>query len=276
VLRRVRPILLGPLALGHFIREMSAACDLDRYGGMSSVNLILCELSDPGLDGLETLSPFCLKVHRALRAARLRYERRHAHIPAAFKRYNRTGQVPVLLVDDDPVADSTEILGRIVALAPGALSTDRDAWLWEELADTALNGFVNAARWADDRNWPAVRAAYFGAIPAPLRAIVVPRLRARVIKTLLARDVWRAGAERCWARFAALIEQLEARAPEHGFWCGRAISVADVALFGQLHSLRTTLTQPQCELIAHRRKLSAWLDRVHEATATVEVIASTE
>jgi hypothetical protein len=35
----------------------------------SSPALVLCELEDSGIPGLESLSPFCLKVHRALKLA---------------------------------------------------------------------------------------------------------------------------------------------------------------------------------------------------------------
>jgi glutathione S-transferase len=233
---------------------------------MSKHTLVLCELVETGLDGVDSFSPFCLKVHRALKAAGLEYERRHAARPDAHRRYNPVGQVPVLLVDGEPVADSTEILKRIVRLRPDAIGADPEAWLWEELADTALYGFVVAARWADDRNWPRVRDAYFGRAPAFVRALIVPRIRKRVIAGLHARDVWRAGAERCWARFEALLDQLDARAPERGWWCGRTLSVADIALFAQLHSLRTPLTVAQAESLARRKRLSAWLDRVHEET----------
>ncbi|HEX9102828.1 MAG TPA: glutathione S-transferase N-terminal domain-containing protein, partial [Polyangia bacterium] len=133
---------------------------------MSTPQLVLCELADTGLPGFESFSPFCLKTHRALAIARLPYTRRHGARPDPFRRYNPARQVPVLLVDGEPVADSTEILRRIVALRPGALAADPEAWLWEELADTALYGFVVASRWADDRNWPLTRAAYFAGMPA--------------------------------------------------------------------------------------------------------------
>ena len=233
---------------------------------MSTPKLVLCELGDPKIAGVESFSPFCLKAHRALKAAGLPYERRYGFGPAAFRRYNPRRQVPVLLVGGEPVADSTEILRRILTLRPGALAAEPEAWLWEELADTAVNGFLVAARWADERNWPMTRAAYFAKMPSLIRLLVPPRLRKSVIGNLVARDVWRAGPERCWARFEALLDQLDARAPERGWWCGRALSVADVALFAQLHSLRTALTAPQAESLARRKRLSAWLDRVHEET----------
>ena len=86
--------------------------------------------------------------------------------------------------------------------------------------------------------------------------------------------VWRRGAERAGQRFEVLLDQLDARAPERGLWCGRALSVADMALFAQLHSLRTPLTRPQAESLARRKRLSAWLDRVHEGTKCAAPIDS--
>src|SRR3954453_15900487 len=108
---------------------------------MSTPKLVLCELVDTGLAGVESYSPFCLKAHRALKAAGLPYERRHGSRPAAFSKNNPTGQGPVRLRADPAVADSTEILQRVVALRPAAIAADAESWLWEELADSALYGF---------------------------------------------------------------------------------------------------------------------------------------
>ncbi len=69
-----------------------------------------------------------------------------------------------------------------------------EALLWEELADTALNGFVVAARWADDDNWARGRDAYFGDAPWFVGKLIAPQLRRRVVANLVARDVWRTGA----------------------------------------------------------------------------------
>jgi glutathione S-transferase len=234
--------------------------------------LTLLEVGDPGLPAHESYSPFCLKVHRALALLGLPYRRVCGPYPAAHRRHNATGQVPVLLLGEGPaqeaVADSTAIIARLGALAPpGRLPCPPEALLWEELADTALGGFVVAARWADARNWPATRRAFFGGMPTPLRALVPGRLRARTVRGLVARDVWRAGPEACWARLSALLDALEARAPGRGAWLGgEALSVADVSLFAPLHSLRTPLTPWQAAEVAARPRLTAWLDRVDAAT----------
>jgi glutathione S-transferase len=239
---------------------------------MNQPEIVLCELADAASFGVESLSPFCLKVHRALRAAGLAYERRHGSRPDAFADHNPAGQVPVLLVDGKPTPDSTRILAAVEEIAGPVGGGGRDtrtsaeAWLWEDFADTALNGYVVAARWADDRNWPAVARAYFEHAPWLVQKLVVPRVRARVIGALVARDVWRAGADACWARYLRTLDQLEARAPRAGVWVDERLSVADLAIFAQLHSMRTSLTAWQAHALAGHEALSAWLDRVDAAT----------
>lgn len=234
--------------------------------------LVLCEFDDPNLPGLESLSPFCVKAHRGLKAAGLSYTRRHGLNPREFKKYNPVGQVPVLLVGDEPVPDSSAILRRIQAFVPGVFGDESDkrlqgeAWLWEELADVSLGGFVIAARWADDRNWPRVKEALFSRMPAPMRVLLPGVVRRRLIASLRARDVWRAGPERCWARFQETLENLDARAPEEGYWLGPALTVADIGLFGHLHSFRSEISPWQKEQIQRRARLSAYLDRVHART----------
>jgi len=234
--------------------------------------LTLCELSDPKIPRLESFSPFCLKAHRALKVAGLSYTRRHSANPAEYKKYNPAAQVPVLLVGEEPVFDSTVILRRVQALAPGAFGDESDkrlqaeAWLWEELADTSLSGFVIAARWADERNWPIAREAFFGRMPAPLRAVLPFAIRRSVMGRLRARDIWRAGAAACWARFQEVLDDLEARVPDEGYWLGPALTVADLGIFGQLHGLRNEVSRWQEEQIARRTRLSSYLDRVDART----------
>ncbi len=234
--------------------------------------LTLCELADPGLPHVESYSPFCLKIHRALKLAQLPYERRLADRPDAHKRLNPLGQVPVLLVADEAVFDSTAILHRIEQLAPGRLQPEltarqrADAWLWEEFADTTLNGFLVAARWADDRNWPLTREAYFSGMPIPVKTLIPRLIRRRVVGGLHARDVWRAGGEVCWQRFLTVLDDLEAHIAGQRYWLGDVRTVADLAVFGQLHSLRTPLTPWQGAELAKRRELTAWLDRIDAET----------
>lgn len=223
-------------------------------------NTILCELPDPQIHGLESLSPFCLKVHRGLKLQKHTYERRFGRSPGSFSALNPRAKVPVLLIGDEVICDSTTILQRLEVPGNG------EAMLWEELADTSLAGFLVAARWACESNWPLVKQAYFGAMPAPVHALIPGLLRRKVIKGLELREIWGAGPDECWNRFGQLLDQLNERAPDEGYWMGEEITVADLGLFAQLHSMRTELTAFQSSEIAKRTALSAWLDRVDEGT----------
>lgn len=232
---------------------------------MSPSELVLCEFTAPTDPAIISWSPFCLKVRRALDAHGLAYSTRHTHDVGEYAHLNPARQVPILLADGDPINDSTRILAAIrgwTGTEPVDPMLRAESTLYEELADTALYGFVLASRWADPENWPRVRPTFFG--PAP-DAIVEP-IRKSVVDSLWARDIWRAGPKACWARFGELIDALETRAPKTGFWLGETLTGADYALFGQLQSFRTPLTPGQADAVVSRRRLTAWLDRVAAAS----------
>lgn len=233
--------------------------------------LTLVELADPGLPRHESYSPFCLKVHRALRLLGVPYARRNETDPRRLRPLNPKGQAPVLLVGAEVVPDSTDILARLQvltgrSLVPADPRLAAEARLWEEFADTSVNAYLVASRWADDRNWPRTREAYFTAMPRLVRAVVPNRIRAGVIERLVAREVFRGGAAECFRRFSAQLDDLDARAPREGSWLGGPYGLADLSLFAQLHSFRTALTPWQWDQVATRTNLSAWLDRVDAAT----------
>jgi glutathione S-transferase len=245
---------------------------------LRDMKLVLCDAGAPKTAGWESYSPFALKVHRALRLARLPYETRRGRIPD-FKIYNPLGQIPVLLADGESVYDSTKILQRLVELAPEIMPSDAreraEAWLLEDWADRSLRGFVVGARWADERNWPTVRDAYFGEAPWFVRRLVAPMIRRRVLRGLHGADVTRAGLDALWAEYRRILDTLEARAPERGFWIGDRPSLADVAIFGHLHSLRMeALTPWQAREIKLRPALTDWLDRIEDATQLVRIVPS--
>ena len=122
-----------------------------------------------------------------------------------------------------------------------------EAWLWEEFADTALYPYVLTTRWADDRGWPIVKDRFFGGMPAPMRALIGPMVRRGIKKKLIERDFTRDGIAACYERFGRVLDALDVRAPEDGFWMGPRISVADLGLFAHLHSLRLPLIAWQAE-----------------------------
>src|ERR1041384_2957666 len=186
--------------------------------------LVLCDFpAETGVDGWMSFSPFVMEVERALRLAKLPFEHRRANM-MRLKELNPTGQLPVLLVDDETVADSTKILHRIETLAPGSMTGGLDArsvaeaWLWEEFADTALYPYVLATRWADDKGWPVPKKAFFGFLPPVVRDLVASSVRKKTIDKLVGRDFTRSGLDACYDRMHRVLDALDERAPNDGFW----------------------------------------------------------
>jgi glutathione S-transferase len=172
----------------------------------------------------------------------------------------------VLLVGNRPISDSTAILSFIVDERPGSISATAEEWMMEDWADTALNAFVVASRWADARNWPRVRDTFFGQGPWFVRSVIAPMIRKKQIGNAVSRDVWRGGPDACWASFERTLDLLDTRTRRHEFFSGPRLSVADLGIFGQLHALRNDLTPWQRDAIAARPGLTRYLDRVDEAT----------
>lgn len=232
---------------------------------MKPSELVLCEFVNPAEGPVESWSPFCLKVRRALALAGLDFASRQTYELHEFADLNPAQQVPILVADGTPIADSTAILDAIEAWTDAPPLDPRaraEALLYEEMADSGLYGYVLASRWADPNNWPKVRATFFGPTPDE---IVLP-VRKSVVDGLYARDITRAGLETCWQRHGALLDALDGRAPVEGFWLGETLSRADLALFAQVRSMATDLTPAQADAVMSRRRLWDWIERVDAAT----------
>jgi glutathione S-transferase len=237
--------------------------------------LTLCDFpATTGHARWASFSPFVVLVERALRLAKLPFRIEQISMMRIRSLNPATGQLPVLMIGEEAVADSTVIMHRIdSSLAPGSLTSGLDArgvaeaWLWEEFADTALYPQVLATRWADERGWPVPRKAFFGAMPPVVRDLVANMVRKKTLRALEGRDFTRAGLATCEARLFRVLDHLEARAPERGFWLGDKPSVADLGLFAQLHAMRLPETPFRAADIAKRTRLNAWLDRVDAATS---------
>jgi glutathione S-transferase len=218
-------------------------------------------------------SPYCLRLNWVLIWSGLDYRRRHVTHPGAVKKLNPRGQLPILMIDGTPYADSLVAIEELHArgLLPWADGVDAmsgAARNWVRFADHVLNPYLLAARWVDPRNWDAVYAAFFGGIPSLVRPIVAGKLRKGVTKGLVHRDTIRGGLNATWERFSELLDDLEAEAPATGFWCAADPTIADFAMGATLTSLGCSLTPWQAGELAKRATLSAYVARVQALVAT--------
>jgi glutathione S-transferase len=110
------------------------------------------------------------------------------------------------------------------------------------------------------------RSAFFGGIPAPIGPLVARLVRRKTLNALIGRDFTRGGLSACYERMYGVLDSLDARAPDDGFWLGPRASVADLGLFAHLHALRLPATKFQADELQKRARLSRYLDRVDAAT----------
>jgi glutathione S-transferase len=99
-----------------------------------------------------------------------------------------------------------------------------------------------------------------------VRNVVASVVRKKTLNSLVGRDFLRGGLEACNARTMRVLDDLEARAPETGFWLGDRACVADIGLFAQLHAMRLPTTPFRAADVAQRKRLSRYLDRVDAVT----------
>lgn len=220
------------------------------------------------------LSPFVEKVVRALQLKGVRYDLVAPRLPTDFRRWNpQTGKMPVLDVDGARTFDSTLILRRLDELVPAPALFDADPAtaarqrFLEDWSDESLYWYGMGLRWSD-ANALATATQVAGDVGAP--AILAP-----VLRLILRRQIGSQAAAQGLQRLPlpVLLDELGRRLDELGVWLSERPfffadqpSAADLALFGQLHMLRSGPTPQAEDLIAQRSWLTDYYRRVDHAT----------
>ncbi|MEL6299207.1 MAG: glutathione S-transferase family protein [Pseudomonadota bacterium] len=142
--------------------------------------------------GLPDPSPFCAKAIVLLKLSGLAFETVKFDMVKAPK-----GKAPVLMIDGEPLPDSTFIRfaleDRFGVDFDGAMSAkDKGvAWAAEKMAEDHLYYVIMSERWVDDANFQTGPAQYFDEIPQPIRPVIRTMVRRRVRKTLHAQGFGR-------------------------------------------------------------------------------------
>ena len=193
--------------------------------------LILCELADASKYGVESWSPFCLKAHRALRAAGLSYERRHGRMPSSLPK-GEPGRGPGAgspggrlepVADSDP--ESFTSIEKIAGPIGGELDprTRAEAWLWEEARGRAAQRLPGRRPLGRRPKLAEGPAGVLGACPWFSSRRSSRRSFARRVVNVARRGATCgvAGRRRAGSDSLTTLEDLEARgATGNGFWMG--------------------------------------------------------
>jgi glutathione S-transferase len=222
--------------------------------------------------GRESASPFCVKIHYALRYKRVPFEVVNLATPFEVRRLNPRGKLPVLSYDGTTVADSTDIIRLVEERHPEPRLYPRDqraratAMLLEDWADEALYWHAVYENWLVADQFEAFAAHVFAAIPGPFRPVVKLLARRGISAQLRAQGLGRLKLDEHRARLGAELDWLDALV-DGAFLCGNDLSVADISVACELTSLMSPFMKYTASQVGDRRKLAAWYDRVKSAVA---------
>jgi glutathione S-transferase len=217
-------------------------------------------------------SPFVKKVQRALRLKKLEYRLVEPAGLGDFKRWSPvTRKMPALRLDGEAVYDSTFIAERLDAAypEPPLLSPEPSARagqrLLEDWSDESLYWHLMALRWCDAHADATLEQISSG-LPALVRPIARPMLRRMLRGQVRAQGMGRLPNEVVVRELGRRLDDLLGLLGERPFLFADAVSIADLAVFGQLEMGVEGPTPEVAALLGERPALGAYLGRVRAAT----------
>ncbi len=218
-------------------------------------------------------TPYTEKVRRALLYKRLPFELCEPTSPEDYQRWNpKSGQLPVLAIGDEVVEDSTAILYALDArypdpplLAPDPKVSSQQRQL-EDWADESFLWYFMKYRSMVGREL-VLPLARGDADDAPAAEEPAPSGALRRFGAWL-----RAGGT--WERpVTGLLRELGLRMDDlvnflgaRPFFYADRLSMADLAVYAMLHTLRADSIPGAARLLAQRPSLVAFMERVERAT----------
>ncbi len=225
-----------------------------------------------GFGGRSTFSPPCAKVQMALRRKGLDYEVRNARSPGEVRRLNPRGRVPVLLLDGETVADSSDILTvlderwpepRLEPPDPRDRLLDR---LWEDWGDEVLYFQGVYLRWLVPEHYENLRAVLGRGLRPPLRWLL-PRLgRSMARRRLQGQGTGEKPREVVEREFQESLHLLEGWLQDRPFLTDTEPRRGDLAVCAVLDQLALDLHPGTAARILEQAALCAWRERVHALT----------
>jgi glutathione S-transferase len=224
----------------------------------------------PGLERGGTFSPPCAKVQMALRFKGLSFETRNIRSPMEAKRYNPRGRVPVLLIGDERIVDSTDILTELDRRfpVPPFLPADPEervrVKILEDWADEVLYFYGVYYRWLIPENFERMRTKVLSRQPIPIRWVLPAFALREVRKRARGQGVGLKDEPTIRQEIEECLDAIEILLTRSSALVGDAITRADLAVAAVVDQwMFEALTPDLAGSIRARPRTVAWLDRVH-------------
>ena len=215
-------------------------------------------------------SPFCVKLHYALRYKRLPFEIVNLANPSEVKRYNPRGKLPVLGYDGKLILDSTDAVRFIEQYHPEPPLYPRNereraySLLLEDWADQSLYWHIVYENWLIDDQFERFAAEILKPLPAPLRPLIKIIARKQTRANLRGQGLGRINPEEHRKKLCDSLDWLNEIA-NGTFLCGTELSIADLAVAAQIACLVGPLTPVAAAEARKRKLLMAWYERAKAA-----------
>jgi glutathione S-transferase len=212
-------------------------------------------------------APFTEKVRRALLLKKLEFEVREPTSPEDYKRWSpRTGLLPVLEIDGDRIADSTDILYALderypspPLLSPDAKVAEQQRQL-EEWADESFLWYFLAFRRGAERDRPVT-----GEGAEPRRHL--PRFLRRSLAWLRSGGTWERPETSLVRGVGDRLDDLVNFLGGRPYFYGEMISMADLGVYSMLSTMRRSDGIPGSpEMVASRPTLVEFMRRLENET----------
>lgn len=192
-------------------------------------------------------SPFTEKVRRALNYKGIPFEvhdvERMKARSGGYSDVSESGKFPAIVHDGTPVLDSTDIIEYLdrVSPAPALIPANpRDralAHAIEEWADESLYFYEMTMRLTWENNLEAALDEFAQSLPDIPKPQLKELIRSATTETVTAQGVGRKSRERVVSDVNRHFEMLENLLAGRDWLVGDALSLADLAVIGQLNAL---------------------------------------
>ncbi|MCC7410143.1 MAG: glutathione S-transferase family protein [Gammaproteobacteria bacterium] len=214
--------------------------------------------------GIPNPSPFCMKLELFLRMTGIEYECAWVDVPKGPK-----GKAPWIEDGGTRIGDSAliiDFLRKKYGIDPDAGLTPTQRAVsraFASMLDEHLYWALVYSRWIDERNWPALRQDFFGALPPVVRSVVPVIARRRIRAQLWQHGLGRHTGEEIYALGCSDIAALGDYLGDQPYFHGDDVSLADasVAAFA-IALLKPPFDSPLKRAIEQRPNLAAYCERM--------------